>query len=89
MAEKVGTLKCLVCAEGIPAKSTSGGALSVNCPWCDFSGYAREGTQAKAILSKRVAPAEAAPAAPEAKGGVLESEPASRPKAKEKMPWEV
>lgn len=59
---QVGTMPCLCCAQEIPVKQSEGGALAVGCPWCDLSAYAKEGTQAFALISakiKRPAPSSA------------------------------
>lgn len=71
----IGTTSCLCCGETIPAKVGEKGALSVSCPWCDLSAYARAGSVAHRKLSERVKlnaasapePVPAAPTAP-AKG---------------------
>jgi hypothetical protein len=54
MARK-GDLKCLCCAQGIVVKENERGTLNVNCPWCDFSGYAKKGTQAARKIEAAVA----------------------------------
>lgn len=73
--ETVGQIDCLCCGREIPAKMGAAGALSVCCPWCDFSAYAKKGTEAARIIAKRIreafpddqpAPAEK-PKAPAAK----------------------
>lgn len=52
--EQVGEAPCLVCAQAVPVKKSEGGSLSFSCPWCDFSAYAKPGTQAYSILAPRV-----------------------------------
>lgn len=87
VAELAGVGPCLACGESIPYKVTDGGALSVGCPWCDFSGYAKRGTQAQAALRKRMkaapaeepAPAAAAPAAPKKPAAPSPAAPAKAP----------
>ena len=58
-----GTIGCLCCGETIPVKEKENGTLSVSCPWCDFSAYARPGTQAHGLISAKIkrapAPVEA------------------------------
>lgn len=56
MAEKIGTIECLSCDQPIPVKATSGGGVSVCCPWCDLSAYAKSGTQAAKIIARRMKP---------------------------------
>lgn len=78
--ENMGQVGCLCCGESIPAKQGAGGALSVSCPWCDFSAYAKAGTQAYRIISgklKKAAP-ESAP------GPVSVPQPAPQPAPKPK-----
>lgn len=92
MATTIGQTKCLVCNEGIPVKRTDGGALSVNCPWCDFSGYAKKDTQAARVIAARIAkPADQAQdAKPAPVADDPPAAPAAAPKAKAKadgLPW--
>lgn len=64
--ESIGSIPCLCCGQLVPAKKSSGGSVSVSCPWCDLSAYAKEGTQAHrrimAALPKPVADPAPAPA---------------------------
>lgn len=84
----VGTAKCLACSETIPVKVNANGAQNWSCPWCDFSGYAKKGTQAQTKLAPRLTLA-AIEKAPEEKLGAKPAEPASaEKKTKAKMPWE-
>lgn len=96
MAENVGTMQCLVCGQGIPVKVTGGGALSVNCTWCDFSGYAKKGTQAARLIQSRMTadkapePAPDKPAKPAGEGaqGKDTPAPAAKPRATAGgLPW--
>lgn len=52
--EQLGTLACLCCSRGIPVKKSTGGALSVCCPWCDLSAYAKESTEAHRLIAGRM-----------------------------------
>jgi hypothetical protein len=61
--ELIGTADCLVCAEEIPAKLTSGGKLSLCCPWCDAPIYLNKGTKAFDLALAKVKRAAPAPAA--------------------------
>lgn len=81
--DAIGKFDCLCCGEELPAKRSGGGAVSVSCPWCDFSAYAKDGTQAHRIIMGKVRadapePAKAAPAPGPA------PEPAKAPKAEKK-----
>lgn len=60
MKIQAGTGPCLACGQTIPYKLADSGALSVCCPWCDFSGYARAGTQARRIIEPKMTLAAAA-----------------------------
>lgn len=66
--ESLGAVPCLCCGESVPVKRSGTGAISVSCPWCDLSAYAKDGTQAykkiMAKLPKPAAPIEPKPAAP-------------------------
>lgn len=62
---QVGTMPCLCCAQEVPVKSGENGTLNFSCSWCDFPGYAKAGTEAHRIVTKRMKPI-GAPAAPEA-----------------------
>ncbi len=60
----IGTAGCRCCAREIPVKENANGTLNFNCPWCDFSAYAKKGTEAHRKLGatvKRTEP-EAPPA---------------------------
>jgi len=59
--ESVGAIPCLCCGQSVPVKKSAGGAVSVSCPWCDLSAYAKEGTQAHRRIMAVM------PKAPEAK----------------------
>ena len=68
--ESLGAIPCYCCRREIPVKKSTGGSLSVSCPWCDFSAYAKEGTEAyRDIVSKLPKPAtnEPEPNTPPAK----------------------
>lgn len=64
--ESLGKIPCLCCGEAVPVKKSTGGALSVSCPWCDLSAYAKQGTDAYRRIAGRL-PAPAADPAPEPK----------------------
>ena len=56
--ESLGGVPCLCCGEQVPVKKSAGGAVSVCCPWCDLSAYAKEGTEAyRRIIGKLPKPA--------------------------------
>lgn len=57
---QVGTMDCLVCGHEIPVKEGESGTLSFSCPWCDFPGYAKAGTQALGLVKARLKPMAAA-----------------------------
>lgn len=51
--ESLGAVPCLCCAQSVPVKRSTGGAVSVSCPWCDLSAYAKAGTEAfRRIMAK-------------------------------------
>jgi hypothetical protein len=84
----IGTVDCLACGRNLIVKCNDRGALNLSCPHCDFSAYAKEGTEAKKKLAPRVKlyPEHAAPpASPPAKGA---SAPEKKEPAKSKYPWE-
>lgn len=79
---KVGTVECLCCGQSIPVKSTTGGGVSVCCPWCDFSGYAKAGTEAARVIASRMkaeAPAETEKPAAAQKPAPAAAKPAAKP----------
>lgn len=45
------------CGITVPVKQGEGGAVSVSCQYCDFSGYGKEGSQAKADILRLMKPA--------------------------------
>lgn len=69
--ESLGAIPCLCCGQSVPVKKSPGGSVSVSCPWCDLSAYAKEGTQAhRRIMAAFPQPApEAAPVKPAAAKG--------------------
>lgn len=76
LSKAIGKMPCLCCGEAITVKQADTGTLSVSCPDCDFSGYAKAGTDAHRLTLKKITlkpgqappPAAAAPApAPKAK----------------------
>lgn len=92
MAGKIGTVGCLCCGERIPVKVSAGGAMSVCCPWCDLSAYAKAGTQAYARIEARMEKERAPEPAPSPEPA---PKPAQKPEAKQKpspkreaLPWE-
>lgn len=87
MKRQIGTGPCLACGETIPYKEADSGALSVCCPWCDFSGYGRQGTQARSIIAAKMKPntsspqqCDPAPAAVPPAGAAAKPVPAAKPK---------
>lgn len=72
----IGTVACLVCGSEIPARENENGTIDMGCGFCDFTAYAKRGTEAHQVISasinrKELPPAaapvvvpEAAPAAP-------------------------
>jgi len=80
---KVGTVACLVCGESIPVKGTAGGGVSVCCPWCDVSAYAKAGTEAARIIKGKMKPDAAPndpPAAEKQAAPVAKPVPMAKPK---------
>lgn len=67
---KAGEGNCPACGERIVWRLSDSGALSCFCQDCDFQGYAKDGTEAKRLISARFV--GAAPAA--------EQKPAPAPK---------
>jgi len=73
--QSIGAVPCLCCSQSVPVQRSTGGAVSVSCPWCDLSAYAKEGTEAfRRIMAKLPKPAApetpnepTAPTAPVAK----------------------
>lgn len=63
--ESLGAIPCMCCSHDIPVKKSAGGAISVSCPWCDLSAYAKEGTEAHRRITAKLPKPEpvAAPAA--------------------------
>lgn len=63
--ESLGAIPCLCCGQSVPVKASASESLSVSCPWCDLSAYAKKGTQAhRRIMAALPKPtAEPAPAA--------------------------
>lgn len=53
---QVGTMPCLCCDHEVPVKAGDSGTLNFSCPWCDFPGYAKAGTEAHRIISKKMKP---------------------------------
>ena len=68
--ESLGAVPCLCCGQAVPVKKSAGGSISVSCPWCDLSAYAKDGTQAHRKIVARLpkieelAPAPTPKAAP-------------------------
>lgn len=71
----IGNMACLSCARSIPIKQAENGTLDLSCKECDFTGYAKAGTEAHALAMGRVklreqpkpVPAAKAPPAPKTK----------------------
>lgn len=79
--ESLGKVPCLCCGEGVPVKKSAGGALSVSCPWCDLSAYAKQGTEAYRRIFGRL-PAPAPEPTPEPKKAEPAPQPAPAPAPK-------
>lgn len=80
---KVGTVLCLSCGEQIPVKGTAGGGLSVCCPWCELSAYAKSGTDAERRIRARMktdAAPEPEPAKPSAPVAAVKPAAKQQPK---------
>ncbi len=73
--ETIGVRECLTCKHEVPVKKSDGGAVSVSCPWCDLSAYAKPGTQAFKIIMEKVRLAAPEP------GPEPEARPAQEPDA--------
>lgn len=83
---QLGTMGCLCCGETIPVKRAENGTLSFPCPWCDFPGYAKAGTECHRIVSGKVKgktppPATEPAQAPAPKAAPPKAAPAPAPKA--------
>lgn len=63
---QVGTMNCLCCGHEVPVKAGDSGTLNFSCPWCDFPGYAKNGTEAHKIIKAKMKPIAAAVATPPA-----------------------
>lgn len=46
----VGYMACYCCGKELPVKESETGNLDVSCKDCDFSAYAKPGTEANAIV---------------------------------------
>ena len=57
---KLGKRPCPVCGESVHVRANAAGTISITCSECDFSGFAKKGTDA----ARRLTPASSAPAAP-------------------------
>lgn len=64
--ESLGAIPCLCCGQSVPVKKSPGGSLSVSCPWCDLSAYAKEGTEAHRRIMANLPPPAVEPVAAEA-----------------------
>jgi hypothetical protein len=47
----IGAVDCLCCSREVPVKKNGRGTLNTSCPWCGFSSYAKEGTEAHKIVT--------------------------------------
>lgn len=47
---QVGVIDCHCCKRQIPVREAETGTLNVSCGWCDFSAYAKAGTEANRIV---------------------------------------
>lgn len=46
-----GSMQCICCKQDMPVKESESGTLSISCPWCDLSAYAKPGTEAHRVIS--------------------------------------
>lgn len=51
---QIGTIDCLCCGHEVPVKAADNGTINLSCPWCDFPAYAKVGTEAHKLISKRM-----------------------------------
>lgn len=77
----LGVLPCLSCSRDIPVKQSTGGGISVCCPWCDLSAYAKQGTEAHRRITARLPTQETAEQAPPTQT------PKPQPAKKSAFPW--
>lgn len=85
----IGKMQCLCCGETITVKQADTGTISVSCPDCDFSGYAKAGTDAHRLTLAKItrkpsadpaptpAPAPVPPKTPPAKPAPAARQPAT------------
>ncbi len=50
----IGTMKCLCCGVVMPVKQADTGTLDLSCKQCDFSAYAKAGTEAHTLAMSRI-----------------------------------
>lgn len=48
---KLGKRPCPLCGEPVHVRTNAAGTVSIACPECDFSGFAKKGTQAARTLT--------------------------------------
>lgn len=54
---QLGVIACRCCQRDIPVRAAENGTLNVSCGWCDFSAYAKAGTEANRLIRGQMAPA--------------------------------
>lgn len=88
---QVGMIECRCCKRHIPVREAETGTLNVSCQWCDFSAYAKSGTEAARIIRAQMTAREgdalplvtqepAAPPTPAPKPAAPATNPAPTPK---------
>lgn len=60
----IGTIKCYSCGVEIPARVNDNNTLDLGCGYCDYVGYAKDGTEAHATALTRINKKEAEKPAP-------------------------
>ena len=81
----VGDAPCLACSQVIPIKENDKGCQSCSCPWCDFSAYAKKGTEAQRALAARMK-ARVPAAATSTNAAPGDASSSKKPPA-QRMPW--
>jgi hypothetical protein len=67
----IGTMRCLCCGESMPVKQAENGTLDLSCKNCDFSAYAKAGTEALRMALAKVTRRQAEPAPGKPEGGEI------------------
>jgi len=77
--ESLGAVPCLCCGREVPVKKSTGGSVSVSCPWCDLSAYAKAGTEAFKKIMAKLPPDEPIPVVKKTAAPVPENIPLPAP----------